>query len=148
MNLPQRKQNRLQNYDYGQNGAYFITICVKQRKPILSNIVGDDAHIVPKKYGYIFEKYVRNVSEIEKYVIMPDHVHFIIRIENGSMWASTPTKRVDNIVRSLKILTTKEIGESIFQRSYYDHVIRNEQDYREIWHYIENNPRKWILQHH
>ena len=55
MDLPQRKQNRLENYDYSQNGAYFITICVKDRKRLLSDIVGDDAHIVPKKYGCVVE---------------------------------------------------------------------------------------------
>ena len=147
MDLPNRKNNRLQNYDYRQNGAYFITICTKDRKPILCNIVGDDAHIVPKKYGLILEKYIRNVEEIEKYVIMPDHIHFIIRIDNGTMWASSPTKKVENIIRSLKILTTKEIGKPIFQRSYYDHVIRNQMDYAEIWQYIENNPVKWLLTH-
>ena len=78
---------------------------------------------------------------------MPDHVHMIIRIENGTMWASSPTNRVANIVRSLKILTTKEIGQSIFQRSYYDHVIRNQEDYNETWEYIENNPAKWVEMH-
>ena len=61
------------------------------------------------------------------------------------MWASSPTNKISNIIRSLKTLTTKEIGESIFQRSYYDHVIRNQDDYNEIWQYIENNPKKWIL---
>ena len=59
--------------------------------------------------------------------------------------ASTPTNRVSNIVRSLKTLTTKEIGKSIFQRSYYDHIIRNQYDYNEIFKYIENNPKNWIL---
>ena len=145
MELQARKPNRLENYDYSQNGAYFITICVKDRKPILSKIVGDYAHIVPQKYGKIFEKYIRNVPEIEKYVIMPDHVHLIIRINNGTMWASSPTRNVATIVRSLKTLTTKEIGEPIFQRSYYDHIIRNQDDYNEKWDYIENNPQKYAL---
>ena len=145
MELPYRKPNRIGGYDYSQNGAYFITICTKNRKKILSQVVGDDAHIVPKLYGRIIEKYICNVPEIEKYVIMPDHIHMIIRLEDGSMWASTPTNKIASIVRSIKTLTTKEIGESIFQRSYYDHVIRNQRDYDEIWAYIENNPRKWIL---
>ena len=159
MEHPTRKQNRLENYDYNQNGAYFITICTQGRKQILSDIVGDDAHIVPKPYGRIVEKYIRNAPEIEKYVIMPDHIHMIIRLEDGSMWASTPTResieadahirpknKVASIVRSIKTLTTKEIGVPIFQRSYYDHVIRNQQDYDEIWEYMENNPAKWMEQ--
>ena len=145
MELPQRKRNRLPRYDYGQNGAYFITVCTVDRKRILSDIVGDDAHIVPKPIGRIAEKYIRHVPEIEKYVIMPDHIHMIIRLDGGAMRASLPTKnRVAGIVRSIKALTTKEVGEAVFQRSYYDHVIRNQQDYDEVWEYIENNPRKWI----
>ena len=149
--MQDRKPNRLKEFDYGQNGAYYITICTKDRKQILSEIVGDDAHIVPKPYGVIVEKYIQNVSQIEKYVIMPDHVHMIIRLDNGSMWASTPTvatkpkNAIASIVRSIKVLTTKEIGESIFQRSYYDHVIRNQCDYHEIWEYIENNPKAWRI---
>ncbi len=63
------------------------------------------------------------------------------------MRASSPTNRIANIVRSIKALTTKEIGKPIFQRSYYDHIIRNQDDYNEIWEYIENNPKKWILTH-
>ena len=154
MEHPDRKPNRLTKYDYSQNGAYFVTLCTQDRRKILSSIVGDDAHIVPKPYGMIAEKYIHNVPEIEKYIIMPDHIHMIIRLDNGAMWASPPTNttpqhnRVSNIVRSLKILVSKEIGEPIFQRSYYDHVIRNQQDYDEIWQYIENNPRKWFLQKH
>ena len=162
MEMPQRKPNRITDYDYSQNGAYFVTLCTQDRKPVLSSIVGDDAHIVPKPFGAVLEKYIRNAPEIEKYVIMPDHVHMIIRLDNGTMWASSPTKdsvmpvgavvsnrpknKIASIVRSIKVLTTKEIGVPIFQRSYYDHVIRNQQDYNEIWQYIENNPRKWATQ--
>ena len=148
-----RKPNRIGAYDYSQNGAYFITVCTKDRQRILSNIVGDDARIVPTRYGKIVEKYIRNAKEVEKYVIMPDHIHMIIRLDNGSMWASTPTgekkgaaksNRVASIVRSIKTLSAKEIGEAVFQRSYYDHVIRNARDYEEIWEYIEYNPLKWL----
>ena len=78
---------------------------------------------------------------------MPDHIHFILRINNGTMWASSPTKNVSSVVRSLKIMITKEIGESIFQRSFFDHVIRNEQDYIETWNYIDNNPLNWLLKY-
>lgn len=67
----------------------------------------------------------------------------IIKIDNVMMWASAPTKSVSDIVRSFKILITKEIGKSIFQRSFHDHIIRGEQDYKEIWQYIDTNPAKW-----
>ena len=150
LNLPKRKQNRLPEYDYSKTGCYFITICTKNRMRILSKIVGDDAHIVPKtrllKCGKIVEKYIQNATEIEKYVIMPDHIHLILRIDNGTMWASSPTEnRVANIIRSIKTLATKEYGQPIFQRSFYDHIIRNQTDYNEIYEYIENNPAKWAL---
>lgn len=146
MVLPQRKKIRVGEYDYSQCGAYFVTICTQNRRPILSNIVGDDAHIVPKRYGQIAEKYLKNAAEIEKYVIMPDHIHMLIRLEEqGAEKRSPQASRIASIVRSIKTLTTKEIGEPIFQRSYYDHVIRNQRDYNEIWEYIENNPRKWML---
>lgn len=147
-----RKPNRLPDYDYNANGAYFITICTQNRRKILSDIVGDDAHIVPKPYGCIVEKYIRNASEIVKYVIMPDHIHLIIQLDKGAMWASPPTERktqqnrVSTIVRSIKVLTTKEVGEPLFQRSYYDHVIRNQKDFDEVWKYIDNNPRKWLME--
>ena len=141
--LPKRKDIRIKEYDYSAPGAYFVTICTEKRQPLLCDIVGDDAHIVPKKYGLVVEKYIRNVPEIEKYVLMPDHIHLIIRIENGRMWASAPTKPISSIVRSIKTLTTKEIGVPIFQRSYHDHIIRNQQDYDEIWGYIDNNPLKY-----
>ena len=149
MELPQRKKIRVGEYDYSQCGAYFVTICTQNRRPILSNIVGDDAHIVPKRYGQIAEKYLKNAAEIEKYVIMPDHIHMLIRLEEqGAEKRSPQASRIASIVRSIKTLTTKEIGEPIFQRSYYDHVIRNQRDYNEIWEYIENNPRTWLLTKH
>jgi len=59
------------------------------------------------------------------------------------MWASSPTKNVSSIVRSIKTLTTKEIGKPIFQRFFHDHIIRGEDDYLKIWNYIDTNPQKW-----
>ena len=146
MELPKRKPTRIKEYDYSTAGAYFVTVCTKDRKQILSSIVGGDAHIAPcvrlTQYGKIVDKYIKNEPQITHYVIMPNHIHMIIEID-GPMWASVPTKSVISIVRSIKILTTKEIGHSIWQRSFHDHIIRNEKDYKEIAEYIENNPAKW-----
>ena len=138
MDFPQRKANRITNYDYSQNGAYFVTICTQNRAKILSEIVGADARIVLTSFGQIAEKYIRSAPEVEKYVIMPDHIHLIIGLNDQN-------KKISGIVRSIKTLITKEIGVPVFQRSYYDHVIRNQQDYNEIWEYIENNPGKWAM---
>ena len=142
---PTRKNIRLPEYDYATPGAYFLTVCTKDRKPLLSQVVsvGADAHIVPSAYGKVVDKFLQTIPGIEKYVIMPNHIHLLIRIENGPMWASAPTKSLSSRIRSFKTLVTKEVGRSLFQRSFYDHVIRGEEDYREIWNYIEENPLRW-----
>ena len=153
MNLPKRKPTRLKGYEYSTPGAYFITICVKDRKQLLSKIiVGDDAHIVPKShisnYGLICDKNNNNINikyenvTIDKYVIMPNHIHLIIFL-HGTMRASSPTKNIETIIRSFKTLVTKEIGYSIWQRSYHDHIIRGEKDYQKIWEYIDTNVIRW-----
>ena len=144
-----RKRNRLKGYDYSQNGAYFITVCVKDKKCLLGKVVGGDAYIAPKgalsKYGKAAEKYICGIKGLHKYVIMPNHIHMIIFIynEEGTMRASSPTQDIPKLIRSFKTLVTKEIGVSIWQRSYHDHIIRDEPDYEAIWEYIENNPQKW-----
>ncbi|MEG1445965.1 MAG: transposase [Ruthenibacterium sp.] len=159
MELPKRKPNRLKNYDYSQNGVYFITICIKDRQELLGKIiVGDDAHIVPhielSQYGMVVEKYMNGIIGINKYVIMPNHIHMMIVIDerkngtmwadSGTMWASSPTgQSISQLIKSFKTLVTKEIGFSLWQRSFHDHIIRNEQEYLKIWKYIDSNPQKW-----
>ena len=152
--FPKRKPNRLRDYDYSTPGAYFITICAKDRKQLLGKIVGDDAHIVPKNYlsnyGLICDKYINSINvkyenvTVDKYVIMPNHIHLIIFL-SGTMKASSPTSNIESIIRSFKTMVTKEIGSSIWQRSYHDHVIRDENDYKKIWEYIDNNVTQWEM---
>lgn len=161
--MEQRKPNRIKDYDYSQNGAYFITICTQGRRRVLSDIVGD-GFPVPKACGKVAEEILKMISEkypdvsVDKYVIMPDHIHMLLRIDNIEDGATGPQGRrnasptVGNVIGWYKYQTTKQInmlantpGEKIFQRSYYDHIIRNQQDYNEIWEYIENNPRKWAM---
>ena len=76
---------------------------------------------------------------------MPNHIHMIIFIcnEEGTMRASSPTQSIPSLIKSFKTLVSKETGVSLWQRSYYDHIIRDESDYEAIWEYIENNPLKW-----
>jgi REP element-mobilizing transposase RayT len=99
-------------------------------------------------YGNVCDKYINNINVkyenvvVDKYVIMPNHIHLIIFI-NGTMRASSPTKNIEIIIRSLKALVSKEIGESIWQRSFLDHIIRGEKDYLKIWEYIDTNVVKW-----
>lgn len=153
MEKQNRKLNRLEYYDYSQNGAYFVTICTQDRKPVLGTIVGD-GFPVPNQIGEIAEEYIRRISEkysevtVDRYVIMPDHIHILLRIDG----TGNPSPTMGNVVGWYKYQVTKQVnllrnmpGEKLFQRSYYDHVIRNQQDYDEIWQYIENNPRKWVI---
>ena len=87
--------------------------------------------------------------KIDRYVIMPDHIHVIIFIDSdkyiyGSSKAPTPTNEmIPHIVSTFKRFCTKEIGENIFQRGYFDHIIRNREDYEEHVKYIYENPMKW-----
>ncbi len=152
-----RKDNRLKNYDYSQSGAYFITICVKDMECILSKIsenktnnVGADT-IRPRltKYGVIVDNAINSIEShydtiiVDRYVIMPNHIHLMIRINNNKnigRMVSAPT-----VIGSLKRFVSKEIGFSIWQKSYYDHIIRNDEDYINHLQYIDENPKKWLL---
>ncbi len=153
--LPERKNNRLKDYDYSLCGAYFVTICTANRHSYFWNNVGADiirpqdiklstiGEIVEQSILQIPDKY-DNVS-VDKYCIMPDHIHLILRIEsddNGRM-ISAPT--LSTIVGSMKRWASKQTGFSVWQKSFYDHGIRNKQDYDEIWEYIDNNPLKYLL---
>ena len=154
-NLPIRKPTRLKDYDYSQNGAYFITICTQDRKNILSKIVGGGAFDAPKnqltEIGKIVDKYIlstNNIPEItvDKYVIMPNHIHLILIVQNqiGTSRAPSPTNHlIPHAISTLKRFINREIGYNIFQRSFHDHVIRDYDDYLKIWQYIDVNPAKW-----
>ena len=168
MNLPQRKPNRIAGYDYSQNGAYFITICTQDRRPVLSKIsVGTPLPGCPQEpvkllwHGEIADKCIRQMNSfydylsVDKYVIMPDHIHFLVSIhgQSGHSGRGVPTKNAERtseiarFVGTFKRFCNKEYGQNIWQSRYYDHVIRNQQDYDETWMYIENNPTKWMMIH-
>ena len=157
MDLSKRKQIRLKDYNYGQQGAYFITICVNGRKKILSNIVGtgvlDCPQVNLKYHGIIAEKYINQLSNfyndisVDKYVIMPDHIHLLITILKGQSGTPVPTNKnsvISNFVSTFKRFCNREYGNNIWQPRYYDHIIRNQEDYNYTWEYIENNPIKWL----
>ena len=157
MELQKRKPNRLKDYDYSQNGAYFITICTHNRECILSKIVkptnvGNAVLGIPLvellEYGKITEKIISQMCNyydymrIEKYIIMPNHIHLIIRIGiDGVPRTAHPT--ISRFIGLMKRYINNEIGKNIFQKSFYDHIIRDENDYQRIWQYIEENPIKW-----
>ena len=163
MNLPVRKSMRLKNYNYSENGAYYVTICTKNRRCLFSEVVGSihesTAKIKLKPYGRIVDEIINTFSNrfdinIDNYVIMPNHIHMIISIKNSSIKRSiresTLRNRstISNVVGYLKMNSSKMIheinpDENVWQSSYYDHIIRDENDYLEKWNYIDGNPSKW-----
>ena len=155
--MSKRKNNRIKNYDYSQNGAYFITICTKNMECILSSVVGagvlDRPKIILSSYGEIVDNQIKEMGEIynhifaDNYVIMPNHIHMILNIEKGRSGTPAPTANsiLSSYVSTLKRFTNKKIGENIWQRSFYDHIIRDEADLYYHLQYIKENPKKWIM---
>ena len=152
---PKRKPIRIENYDYSGPGAYFITVCTANREKIFWNGVGADTirpqNVPLSTAGEIAGQGILQMAEhyknvvVDKYCVMPDHIHLILRMESdidGRM-ISAPT--VSTVVGSMKRWVSRQIGRPIWQKSFYDHGIRNQQDYDEIWEYIENNPLKYAL---
>ena len=161
--FPVRKPNRLIGYDYSQNGAYFVTLCVKDRHEMFGQIINGQQLL--SKYGFIVKREIENIATIRRecvvkqYVVMPNHIHLIVQIvgddgnrpagqradwENPRADCHPPLRRsVSNMVQGLKGAVTRQIGFSLWQRSFHDHIIRNEQDYMRIVEYIENNPLNW-----
>ena len=150
---PKRQNPRIKGFAYDAAGCYFITICTKNREHILSKIVGRgldpavQATAIPSPYGKIAEEELLKIplhfagTRIEKHVIMPDHVHFLLTLAAGSR----PRPTVPRIVGNFKGGVSRKAHRPLWQASFHDHVIRNQQDYQEIWQYIDNNPLKWIL---
>ena len=156
--LPKRKPTRLQNFDYNTNKAYFITICTENRRKVLSKIVGVDVLGDPQNiellpHGKIADKYIKQLNEfynnvtVDQYVIMPNHIHILLIVyEDGSPRTSTPTRQtsaVSHFVSTFKRFCNKDYGGNIWQRGFYDHIIRNQHDYENIVKYIYENPMRW-----
>ena len=153
-----RKGLRLPDYDYSQAGAYFVTICTKQRFPIFGRILKDEVQlnkngqIISRCWSSIAEKY-KNVRT-DQFIIMPNHFHgilFIVKDEYCEKIKITEAVNLGGVISSFKYHSTKDInqingriGRKIWQRNYYEHVIRNEIELLRIREYIENNPAKWM----
>lgn len=158
MDLPQRKPNRLKNYDYGQTGCYFVTLCTQNRQPLFSvESVGNDPRVVPPIQNKIIHKWIRATQnkfpniKIDKYVIMPDHLHFIFNITERHTGRSLQdaikffkTMTTNEYIKGVKSNVLPSFNKKVWQKSYYDHIIRNQDDYNEVWEYIQNNPTKLL----
>lgn len=166
-----RRSIRLQNYDYTQPGGYFVTIVTYQRDCLFGKIANEEMQL--NNYGKIADEVWRAIPEhfpnveLSTYVIMPNHVHGVIVIradENRMATNSSPSVGAQHvaplpkqnvkpgslgaIIRSFKSAVTRRIGRGhnitgIWQRNYYEHVIRNHEDWDRIHRYIESNPSRW-----
>ncbi|MEM5773895.1 MAG: transposase [Anaerolineaceae bacterium] len=148
--MPQRQPNRLRDYDYGSNGAYFITICTKDRENIFWQpglAAKNSGGMFPlSEEGRIVNQSILNIPliypdvSVEKFVIMPNHIHMILCIHNIGKTRKTS---ISTVVNQMKGYVSKNIGQSIWQKLFHDHVIRNEDEYQKIWDYIDCNPIEW-----
>ena len=196
--LPRRKTIRLQNYDYSQNGAYFVTICTAHKRPLFGVVRrGDPCGRPPvpvyaelSEIGRIVESYLTEIPShypdvhLASYVIMPDHIHMILVLTQNQPERAgqcpAPTEESDlscrrggtpgppattekpapprrrggtpgppalpKIINAFKSLTTRKAGCSLWQRGYYEHILRNQQDFDEAAGYITGNPVRRLKQ--
>ena len=153
MECPARKPNRLSSYDYSTPGAYFLTLCTKNKQCILGSVVGASiarpATVALSAMGKIVEKAILQIPAhypavtVDQYVVMPNHVHLLLQIHTGESGRPMVAPTVSRIMQQMKGAVTKQIGQSVWQKLYHDHVIRGEKDYLKIWQYIDSNPAKW-----
>lgn len=142
----------MDGFDYSRSGAYFVTVCTKNRECLFGD-VGEES-ISARMIEETFRETIEQFPSIDspKYTIMPNHFHAIIINIRADM-ESAPT--LPEIIQSFKRNSTIEyiklvnqgilprFDKQIWQRSFYDHIIRNEEDFLKIWQYIEDNPIKW-----
>ena len=153
MELAKRKPNRLRDYDYSTPGAYFITVCLKDRKPLLWESVGASIARPDKlplsEWGKVVDQAIRDIPVhypavcLDHYVVMPNHIHLLLQIKPDDDGRAMLAPAVSVVVQQMKGVVTKQIGRSIWQKLFHDHVIRDERDYLKIWEYIDGNPFKW-----
>ncbi|MEL7604360.1 MAG: transposase [Bacillota bacterium] len=141
---PKRKQIRLRDYDYAQNNAYFVTICTHNRARLFET--GSETGRMAEKWLFELENKYDNIR-IEKYIVMPDHVHFILLIlvkvtatplYKMIDWFKTMT--TNEYIRGVKAGSYPPFVGHVWQRNYYEHILRSEQEMLEAWKYIDNNP--------
>ena len=153
MELPKRKPNRLKEFDYSQPNAYFITICTKNKEKLFWENVGasiarpEDMNL--SQYGKIVKEAIEKIPNIyptitvDNFVIMPNHIHLLLQIHSDCNGRAMLAPTISDVVQQMKGYVTKQIGKSVWQKLFHDHVIRGQQDYLKIWNYIEGNPSKW-----
>lgn len=160
----QRRSIRLPGYDYSQAGAYFVTLCVHDRACLFGEVV-DGAMRLNELGALVASEWLRTATirpqvTLDEFVVMPNHFHAIIAIEDSRRGVlpyarprfRSPAESLGSIVRGFKSATTTLInsmrnspGVPVWQRNFYEHVIRNEAELTRIQEYIVNNPLQWYL---
>lgn len=170
-NKHHRRSVRLQGYDYSRAGAYFVTICTQERACLFGDVVGgemrvNDAGWTAEQCWLAIPNHFPHV-DLDAFVVMPNHVHGIIVITDGAVGAKnfsplpddntaahrlirSPSKTIGSIIRGFKIGVTKWFRENtdthtVWQRSYYDHIIRTKESLIRIQQYIFDNPERWAF---
>ena len=162
-----RKPNRIPGWDYSSAGCYFITVCTDRRKPILSSILsvqetgstGENVIHRQTEYENILyqtiltpigqktEEAIRRIprlypgATVEHYVIMPNHIHLLIGLEEDVEKGPS----LSHIINQMKGFVRKSFPHPVWQKGFYDHVVRSEQDYWVKYKYIDRNPLIWLL---
>jgi len=167
-NLHHRRSIRLKGYDYSQEGLYFVTICCQNKECLFGKIVDNEMRLnnsgkIANDCWQQISKHFPNVI-LHEYVIMPNHFHGIIQLvgannhspenDNNDTGAKdfsplhSPSKTIGSIVRGFKIGVTKWMRQNtdvyhVWQRNYYEHIIRNERSLKNIVKYIVDNSKMW-----
>ena len=160
--LPRRRDIRLKEYDYSQPGYYFVTICTAVRHQdilsVISPAVGaiinrPPAEVSLTALGQLARQAILEIPNrypgilVDTYCIMPDHVHLILAVQNtesDGRQIAAPTS-ISTVIQQLKRAVSRAAGQSVWQKSFYDHIIRNDADLAEARQYLANNPLNWIL---
>ena len=154
MEWPKRKPSRLTEYDYSTPNAYFITVCTQNRNNLFwtdvstaidrqENIPLTDLGMIVKQVIHDIPKHYPTIS-VDHAVIMPNHIHLLLQINTDIDGRPMAAPTISTVINQIKGVISKKAGFSVWQKGFYDHVIRGERDYRDIWNYIEGNPGKWV----
>lgn len=152
--MPRRKRSlRLDGYDYSQSGAYYVTLDAANKVHLFGEVVDEEMHL--NRYGEIVERIWRAIENetkgisLDAYIVMPNHLHGIIVLSPPS---HTGRANLSRLMQTFKSRTThlvnfaRQASGTIWQRNFYDHVIRNESDLNRIRAYIFENPLRWHIE--
>ena len=161
-----RRSIRLKGYDYSQEGAYFVTVCTHNRECIFGEVLLNEFGKIVESVWFDLPKHYPNV-ELDAFVIMPNHVHGIMIVGDvavGADFKPAPTMAMaaakepvptggyalSEVVRGFKTFSARRINEiratsgtPVWQRNYYEHIVRDEDRLNRIREYIINNPMRW-----